>query len=315
MSAPRTNQSQPSLAGWFPALITRRGPAPQVVWMWTGTPPANDPFLDLTLTALVQQPLHALLQRATSLDALLIHAETLPDRRPDGLILHTSRCGSTLVARMLGAVPGSRVLSEPATLTALLEDPRLDDTTRRRALRALVRILAWSVPEDRPFCLKLDARNLLAWPRLAEAFPTTPLLALRRDPVEVLVSNLRQLPAWLFPGELHPRLTGEPPEVDEEEYAAFLLGRLFAAYRELAHHPRTLALDYTDLPGAVATRVVPHFGLRLSESELAALHGVTHLHAKVPGDTTRFTPDSAQKQQATTPAQRAAVARWMEPFR
>src|SRR5690606_18117450 len=45
--------------------------------------------------------------------------------RPIGLLVHLSRCGSTLAANLLGAAPDATVLVEPEALNAVLVDPTL----------------------------------------------------------------------------------------------------------------------------------------------------------------------------------------------
>jgi hypothetical protein len=66
-----------------------------------------------------------------------------------------------------------------------------------------------------------------------------------------------------------------------------------------AHDPRGLLINYRDLPGAVFTELLPHFGLALDDGARAAMQRVTQQDAKTPVLT--FTADSAAKQQEATP--------------
>lgn len=56
----------------------------------------------------------------------------LPDRAPKGLILHCGHTGSTLVARLLGELPGTWVLREPLILHALAGEARLSGSPLAR---------------------------------------------------------------------------------------------------------------------------------------------------------------------------------------
>src|ERR1700729_4602893 len=78
----------------------------------------------------------------TGLDAFLA-LDSEPSLDPAGMIFPLSRCGSTLVSRLLGALPGVVVVAEPSPLNALLGlDPsRVDGPTLVRVVRALVRAL------------------------------------------------------------------------------------------------------------------------------------------------------------------------------
>ncbi|MGH9639846.1 MAG: hypothetical protein ACRD3Y_07270, partial [Bryobacteraceae bacterium] len=51
---------------------------------------------------------------------------------PQGVILHCGHCGSTLITRLLGELPGVRVLREPLALQALAMEARLGGTPHAR---------------------------------------------------------------------------------------------------------------------------------------------------------------------------------------
>ena len=107
--------------------------------------------------------------------------------RPAGFIFHMSRCGSTLVAQMLAALPENRVLSEPTAINAVIRaallDARIPRATLVDWLRTVVGLLGCPLEGESRYFVKLDCWHVLALPLIVEAFPETPwifLIATRR---------------------------------------------------------------------------------------------------------------------------------------
>jgi len=123
---------------------------------------------------------------------LLKRFEALP---PKLLIFHTSRCGSTLAAKLLGQSPENRVFSEPRVLNAQFyqspekKNPFLVDLIRTLGLGAS--------PPQKHLILKLPSYALLHAEPLREAFPEATFWLLSRDPLETLVSSMETPPKFL----------------------------------------------------------------------------------------------------------------------
>ena len=66
------------------------------------------------------------------------------------MIFHLSRCGSTLVSRLLGTLPGVVVVAEPAPLNTLLglNPDRINEAALIEAVRLLSRG-TWPMPARR----------------------------------------------------------------------------------------------------------------------------------------------------------------------
>ena len=95
---------------WAPAQIRWTPSGPLVDWCHLGDLRFADPFFEQTIERAMAHPFNLLFRRATSLAAMGEPAQ--PELKPAGLIFHMSRCGSTLVSRMLAASPENMVLSE-----------------------------------------------------------------------------------------------------------------------------------------------------------------------------------------------------------
>jgi hypothetical protein len=289
-------------AGWLPA---RLGPDLTIDWLHFASVAPNRSFFDISLTEAGARPLNRSLQLRTTLDTL-IDAPRDPGFAPSGFVFHMSRCGSTLVAQMLGAAPGHVALSEPQLLDGLIRAPFADSERQVEALRALAH--AWSRGADRLF-IKLDSWHTRALPLLRRAFPQVPWIFLHRDPVEVLVSHRRARGYHTVPGLLPLNWFGLEPEdasLPEAEYIARVLERICEP--AIAHaEDGGLLLDYAELPQAFFTRILPHFGLTPNPEEQAAMEAAAMRNSKAPE--TGFQPDGDAKQREAQPDQHAAAAR------
>jgi hypothetical protein len=130
------------LARWTPIRFDFSGRVPVVDWADLTAERFVDPFFDQTVARWVSGPDASPLVR-TGLEAL-VALDSEPSLEPAGMIFHLSRCGSTLVSRLLGTLPGVIVLAEPAPLNALLGlDPdRVDPGALVWVVRLVVRALA-----------------------------------------------------------------------------------------------------------------------------------------------------------------------------
>jgi hypothetical protein len=302
--------------GWFPVRVYWHDGRAMVDWCRLGELRFEDPFFDGTVQRALRHPFNLALRLQTPLDVLGREENEQPGMRPAGLIFHMSRCGSTLVGRMLGALPGSLVISEASpidhVLRARTHDPQVTDEQRVLWLRRIVGALGqrWHGEEQRYF-LKLDAWHTLDLPLIERAFPGVPWVFLYRDPVEVLVSHAKQI-SWMMAAANGPDLLGVPvPDafrIPREEYTARVLARICEAVEGHGAAPRRL-INYRDLPGAALDRIPAVFGLDLSDPERDAMRAAGDYDAKQP--TRRFEPDAMAKQREATPAIRDTAQRWL----
>ncbi|HWW11035.1 MAG TPA: hypothetical protein VN018_00860, partial [Brevundimonas sp.] len=103
-----------ALDGWLPGRIfwdDADVEASVVEWIWCDAPRFTEAFLDDTFTRLMRHPANGLFRRRTTLAELEAWAERSPGIAPTGFIFHVSRCGSTLLAHLLGRLDGALVLS------------------------------------------------------------------------------------------------------------------------------------------------------------------------------------------------------------
>lgn len=276
------------LGAWLPLSITQGPEGWRTDLVWGGDRRFTQPFSEDDLLQWSWRPLGRLLRPWLDLEGLIARGEALEAPPPAGLIFHISRCGSTLLTRMLGAMDGVVALSEPPPLEALIgagrTDPSLDEPTRLRALRAAAALMGRPRPgPDGRLILKFDSWSLFDLPFIRQAFPRSPVVVLHRDPLAVLASHGRMPGRHMVPGLIDWRC--EPPAGSTGEYRARLLGALCEAAGDAA---TTLAavrvLSYDALVGLEPAQVAGLFNLEAGSRDQAAMAAVRAMDAKAPDD-------------------------------
>ena len=302
-------------AGWLPVGTSWRRGELAVHWCYFGEQQLRDPFFEGSVQRCLFQPFNRLFRHTTPISRLAEWLRDHPPLRPSGLIFHMSRCGSTLVSQMLAASERNVVVSEASPIDAVVRArqmrPDLGEDEQARWLAWIVGALGQPRRGERRCFIKLDCWHTLALPLFRRAFPSVPWVFMYRDPVEVLVSQLRMPGAQMLAQGIGPDLYGLArsygPGSAEDYYARVLAEVCKPVVRH--HSEGGLLVDYRQLPDAVATAILPHFGVECSDADLAAMAQVTRYDAKTPS--LQFAPDSGEKQQAATPAARAAADRWL----
>ncbi|NML06942.1 sulfotransferase [Sphingomonas sp. G-3-2-10] len=311
LSPPPLEPAWPS-RGWLPSHV-----APEagfaVDWTHFAGARLDRPFFGDSIRNARVLPFNRLFRHRTAFDSFVSGADA-DALAPSGFIFHMSRCGSTLAAQMLAATPDHIVASEPAPLDTMLQIPLMVEgvpvETQVAAARAM--ILAYGrnhAGGARRYFIKTDSWHIFALPLLRLAFPDTPWVFLYRDPVEVLVSQARMPGSQVVAGVVPAQLFGIRPEEAElpgEEYTARVLASTCAA--AIAHWDRGggLMVNYHELPQALFTRILPHFGVTIDADTRALMEAASRRDAKDPNAT--FKQDSAEKQTEASDAIRTAAA-------
>lgn len=301
--------------GWLPVALTEHAGLMVVDWARFGDAPADTSFYSDAVASANYRPFNRAIRHVTALDAFVAAAPAEPVAPLAGLVFHMSRCGSTLVSRMLGGLEAAISLSEPGPLDAVvrfaLTRPDLPLERHVALMRAMVAALTRPRGGERRSFLKLDSWHVLALPLFRAAFPSVPWIYLFRDPAEVLVSHLRmrgyQTVPDLMPDGLYNAI-GEASSGPEAQCASILAQYHKAAIEALATG-EGIAVDYAELPAAFERRIVPHFGLSLSDSERPCVAARGARDAKFPDS--RFVPDGKTKQREAGAAVSAAAVRYL----
>lgn len=308
------------LAGWTPVRIHWQTGAPLVEWCWLGELRLTEPFFEETARLALRHPFNLLFRRTTSIAGPAALQATHPGLPPRGLILHMSRCGSTLVAQLLAALPQNVVVAEAppidAVLRAHLRDATITDEQRIAWLRALLGALGQRRhgPEQHLF-IKFDSWHTLDLPLIERAFPGVPWIFVYREPLEVLVSHQRLRGSQMVPGLIEPRLFGldeRARQMPLDDYCAHVLQRICAAAARHYRPDRARLINYRQLPEAAWTFLPEVFGLQYAPADLQRMRAAAQRNAKNPS--APFAADTFDKRAAATAHLRHLAATRVQPI-
>lgn len=308
------------LDGWIPIRLYWREGQAQVDWCYLDGQRFQDSFFDQTIEECLRHPFNLLFRQQTTMATLGELHEMRPGLRPNGFIFHMSRSGSTLISKLLAALPANIVISEArpidSTLRAPFYDAGVTEEQRIAWLRWMVSALAQpQVDNETHFFIKFDAWHILELPVIQRAFPNVPWVFVYRDPVEVLVSQLDHRGAHMVPGVIAPSLFGIEANtvtlIEPEEYCARVLAALCQA--ALEHHAKGgLLVNYRQLPELVWTSMSEFFGVNYPAAEREIMERAAKLDSKNP--TMAFRDDSEGKRRKASARVREAANEWLNPI-
>jgi hypothetical protein len=306
--------TEQDFSGWLPIRAWFQNGEWRLDWCWFGEQRLARPFFRDDVDQALRLPFNQAFRRETGIQALLDWQATNPGLTPTALIFHASRCGSTLMAQMLAALDDNIVLSEPPPLDNLLRAHRLDPQVAPRQPAWLAALLSAygqrrQGSEQRLF-IKLDAWNVFEAPLLLSLYPEVPRVFLYRDPLEIVVSQLRQPGMHRVPGLLGSPALDLPAEealrMTPAEYTSRTVGSILQKGLELCQRHGAIAVNYQELPEACWGRLASMLAVR--DAHLPQLRESAGFDAKQPSQS--FHPDSQSKREAADQNLREAVEYW-----
>lgn len=248
-----------------------------------------EPFFFQSVERWLTRPA-TLVFRKLETESALVERTRASNVRVSGLVMHTSHCGSTLVAQTLALRERTVVLSEPSTLDVALSGLRSGDDPERCAafVRALVLAQAAPfLPDGGDVVLKPEAPQLAYLPIFRLAFPSARWVFLHRNLDAVLAANLRTMGGGLLPGRTDPSALGLPADLAHTEPLESYAGRLIAAIGtralDLDASDPGYFVDHASLSPAAIERIANHFGLPIDEPTRERIAERVRRDAKDPG--------------------------------
>lgn len=282
---------------WLPARFYDNGEGHFADWIFLGRKRFTEPFHDNTLEICMRMPFNLLFRRQTPIGFFEEFYEKSPGIAPGGFIFHISRCGSTLVSQMFAALEKNIVISESSIIDKII---RTDVSEERKTiwLRGLFNALAQKrFPAEENFFVKFDSWSVFDLPLIEKAFPEVPWIFIYRNPVEVLVSQMRQSGMQMVPGQIgaiFPNMgLQEILQFSTEERFARTVAAFCEAGLENASSRRGKFINYAQLPEAVTGEICEHFNVSFSDEEIEKMKSASRLDAKNPRQT--FSTDSEEK--------------------
>jgi hypothetical protein len=303
------------LKGWLPVDAVVVNGRPGLVWMEMSGVSLAEPFFQQTVERARKENRRELF---TEFDVLLQLEKQLESVQPTGFIFHSSRCGSTLVANACRAVSGSIVLSEANAIDKLIArfitdaDNPVKESLYSVFLRGVVHALAQRrASNERHLFIKFACCSFVQLERIKRIWPNVPWIFLYRDPVETIVSNMRDAPPWLIDNDRRvlSAITGDASEMSLEELCARTIGSLYSTAYKLANG-NSMLLNYKQLSVPVIASVLNFFKVSLATEELETIARTIGVYSKEVSGARTFVPDVDAKQKLASDLVREMSERW-----
>lgn len=254
-------------------------------------------------------------------------------RRPRGFILHTSRCGSTVLCKSLARAEGAAVLSQPAALQhgfwAWIAGgwrsrrnwrPDSDARNVRRFQNLLGLLCRPRLAAEREIFIKFISWNSLYLNFIQAVFPGVPTLFMYRHPVEVIASVMRETSATrLARGTgLAEFLSGKTARqlsaMDDVDYLSMCYVRNCAAIMQAPAQPSMLAFSKF-APDTLEQVLAEAYALYPDQRQLERMREPFAVYSKDDRNTVKYKDDSLLKRRMlsddeTRRVQQACQASW-----
>lgn len=294
--------------GWLPAYVNTR--AGTVAWLDCALDDLPEPFAKQSFDRIkANSPASAF--RVTPLADLekAVPEGPAQELQPAGFIFHVSRCGSTLLSNCLKQVAGTRVLSEPQPVSALLQwaaeakETEAEAEYRLRILKAAVEAYGRFPGQDKRFLFKLTSWNILHFHIFRRLWPETPCVVVVRDPLEVGVSCMETPPGWM-----NRRKQSVTSKISRESFCARMLGRFYTIAKEAAALG-ALVVQYEGVDLDTCLEIARTFGLAPDQTDIAGIQRALSINAKHP-ELGRFETDSPSKAERASDRLKREIDLW-----
>lgn len=249
-----------------------------------------------------------------------------------GVVFHESRCGSTLAANYLQVAQPEqhRVYSESGPPIAALracDMTRCSDATAQALLQDTVRLMSVSNdPREHKLFFKIQSLGTRSLPLWQAAFPEIPWTFIYRDPVQVLMSQLKQGPARANcarfqrsptqPAVLHELVGGRGTRflqsLSPTEYCAVHLASLTTTAVQSLNDVGYV-VNYSNIKERLPVIMEQVWGIPLDDAARDRLSAVSGQYSKGRGQqATTFQEDSQEKETLATPAMRHAAEEYLQ---
>lgn len=282
-----------ALLNWVPYKLSASEGAPHCHWLYTGTQSYTAPFFDETISACMSLPENSKgFKIVSSVDVLPLWADESLAVPPSAFIFHVSRCGSTLVAQLLGLCAQHIVLAETPFIDQLLRFAFAHGYNSSvflpQALPAAIQLYGRKRRGDESHLfIKPDSWHLCFYDQLRVLYPAVPFILLYRSPDEVLRSQRRRRGMQGVQGVIEPEIFGFDRNVVNDwpldDYMCKVLERYFTIMLEIADRdPDVLLVNYNEPVLSIMQRIAGVTGISIDDAMLQLMQERSRYHAKYP---------------------------------
>ena len=282
-----------ALLNWVPYRLATSDGSPHCRWLYTGTQSYTAPFFDDTISACMGLPENSTgFKSISSIDVLPLWADESLAVPPSAFIFHVSRCGSTLIAQLLGLSAQHIVLAETPFIDQLLRFSYTHGDNSSlvlpQALRAAIQLYGRKRRGDESHLfIKSDSWHLCFYERLRLLYPAVPFMLLYRSPDEVLRSQRRRRGMQAVQGVIEPEIFGFDRSVVNDwpldDYMCKVLERYFTIMLEIADRDlHVLLVNYNEPILSIMQRIAGVTGITIDDPMLQLMQERSRYHAKYP---------------------------------
>jgi hypothetical protein len=314
------------LRSWLPAdAIVWQG-RPSIEWLDMSGITLDEPFFHQS-AARVKRDRARTPPIITGLHELIRFEKISNGLQPSGFIFHSSRCGSTLVANAARALRDSLVIAEAPVLDKLVsrfftdtDEAGTKELLYSVFLRSAVSALGQRrFGSERHYFIKFSASSILQFTRIRRIWPRVPVIFVYRDPIEVMVSNLQNVPQWMTI-ESNPTVSAAVVGVTQsqlvslspEELCARALGRFYSA-AAAGMDENSLLCNHNELSPETLLRLIKFFGVSISVDEEQAIFRQAGLYSKDPLRQKAFSNDTDSKRSSASNDVKEQAEKWAIP--
>lgn len=297
--------------GVIPVAITAEY---RVIWLDVGNYPYKEWKFRYATQNLIEQ---RGLGNCFTTDIQLLAREDLEldePQDPAGFIFHMSKCGSTLMAKVLDQ-PETQMIVKEATplhenlwqyLTNNWQNPVAPTAENLRLIRNLIQILGRPrLAKQESYFVRFRSWNIAFVETIQQAFPSTPSLFIYRDPVKVMASILNKpttgLPRLNNSGAaafITKRSKEDLTEMDALHYfTCFYKQYLYLGLNKMQN---THYLNYRQLNKQNIDRILHTAYNYTAGTNLPLMQAQFNTYSKDDTGTVRFTSDSQEKKKLVT---------------
>lgn len=205
-----------------------------------------------------------------------------------GFIFHTSHCGSTLLAKMIGSSPQVRVISETEAINGLLLSYliyQLPEKIVHNQLQKIIQAYCQPLGEEKYVVFKFTSWNVFMLPLFQKIYPNTKWIYIDRKTEEVVHSLQRSNGAmqnWFHqPTDiLRKHFIHKDYKITTQEAYLFHLVEQHRKQASTYANKQCLSLQYPNFLSQFETTILSHFKLNYSEQEIKIAKDITHFYSK-----------------------------------
>lgn len=197
---------------------------------------------------------------------------------PSGFIFHVSRCGSTLLSRMLANNNRFWVISEPSCLNRLLSFEDIGKEEKVQHIRSLINALGPRSTRYTHYIIKFTSWNYLFFDLIHQAFPNTPCVFLIRDPSAVIASQKKAPAQWIV--DKKNRIFDSIARETEGTSKEFIESVIEFMMEKALVSEKSKIIDYSEFPDSALKKTINTFNLKIDCISFEEMLGMSRFYSK-----------------------------------